>query len=169
MWPGGQPLPVRHGGEFLVSAGAGPVTALLSTAATWAGLVAGGVVALLLIPVLRSTASGRPFAPGNARRIGWAAAVVLAAWVLATVGDFVAASRIIAVIEATPLWSPTSSSDMPADWLAPALVIGWWPLPIVVLLLALAAATRSGARLTAGTEGSGVIDDAGQDRVAPVS
>lgn len=153
VWPGGQPLPVRHGGGFLASADVGPGTALLATAASWAGLVAGGVVGLILIPALRSTASGHPFASGNARRLGWAAAVVVAAWVLVTVGDFVAASQIIAVIEATPRWSPTGTFDMPTDWLAPLLVIGWWPLPIVLLLLALAGATRRGARLTSDTEG----------------
>ncbi len=152
-WPGGQPLPVRRGGGFLAGADVDPVTALLATAASWAGLIAGGVVGLILIPALRSTASGRPFAPGNARRLGWAAAVVLAAWVLATVGDVVAGSRIIAVIEATPRWSPTGPFDMPTDWLAPSLVVTWWPLPIVLLLLALAAATRRGTRLTSDTEG----------------
>lgn len=153
VWPGGQPLPVRHGGGFLAAADVDPVTALLATAASWAGLVAGGLVGLILVPALRSTASGHPFAPGNARRLGWAAAVVVAAWVVATVGDVVAASRIIAVIEATPRWSPTGAFDMPADWLAPSLVVGWWPLPVVLLLLALAAATRRGTRLASDTEG----------------
>jgi len=153
VWPGGQPLPIRHSGGFLAGADVDPVTALLATAASWAGLIAGGVVGLILIPALRSTASGRPFAPGNARRLGWAAAVVVAAWVLSTVGDFIAASRVIAVIEATPQWSPAGMFDMPPGWLAPSLVIGWWPLPIVLLLLALAAATRRGTRLTSDTEG----------------
>ncbi|WP_225215103.1 hypothetical protein [Cellulomonas avistercoris] len=153
VWPGGQPLPVRHGGELLAGADVDPVTALLASAGAWGGLVAGGVVGLVLIPALRSTASGRPFARGNARRLGWAAAVVMVAWVVATVGDVVAASRIIAVIEATPRWSPTGSFAMPADWLAPTLVVGWWPLPVVLLLLALAAATGRGTRLTSDTEG----------------
>jgi len=153
QWPGGQPLPVRHGGGFLAGADVDPVTALLATSASWAGLIAGGVVGVILIPLLRRTAAGHPFAPGNARRLGWAAVIIVAAWLLATVGDFIAAARIIAVVEATPLWSPAGSFNMPTGWLAPSLVVGWWPLPIVLLLLALAAATRRGARLTADTEG----------------
>ncbi|WP_456786251.1 hypothetical protein [Cellulomonas sp. P5_C5] len=153
VWPGGQSLPIRHGGGFLAAADVDPITTLLATATSWAGLIAGGLVGLILVPALRSTASGHPFAAGNARRLGGAATVVVVAWVVATVGDFVAASRIIAVIEATPRWSPTGSFAMPADWLAPSLVVGWWPLPIVLLLLALAAATRLGTRLTSDTEG----------------
>ena len=79
----------------------------------------------------------------------------MAAWVLTTVGDVVAASRVIAVIAATPRVvapkgivrhaSPTGSPLRSSS--------RWWPLPIVLLLLALAAATRRGTRLTADTEG----------------
>ena len=153
QWRGGEPLPVRHGGGFLAGADVDPVTHLLATAAWWGGLVAAGVVVLILVPALRSTASGHPFAPGSAARLAWAAVVVVAAWLLATVGDLVAASRIIDVIEATPRWSPTGTFDMPTGWLAPELVISWWPLPVALLLLALAAATRRGTRLTSDTEG----------------
>ncbi|MBX9243298.1 hypothetical protein ICW40_00550 [Actinotalea ferrariae] len=158
-WPGGEPLPVRRGGDLLAAPpldpeGAGdPLTSLLATASLWAGLAAAGLVGLLLVPALRSTASGRPFAAGNARRLLAAAAVVGGAWLLATIGDYVAAGRIVAALEAAPRYSPTGAFDMPVGWLAPALHITWWPALVASMLLALAAATRRGARLASDTEG----------------
>lgn len=156
QWPGGQPLPVRHAGGFLAGGGvlqADPFTALFATAAAWGGFLAGGVVGLVLIPLLRTTASGRPFAAGNDRRLAIAAGVIAAGWALASVGDFVAASRIIELLELTPVQTAAGSFDVPSGWLAPELQVTWWPLPIVLLLTALAAATRRGARLASDTEG----------------
>lgn len=152
-WPGGEPLPVRRAGVLLAGTTGDPVTALLATATAWGGLVAGGVVGLLLVPVLRTTASGRPFAPRNDRRLLLAAVAVAAAWALGTVGDRLAGGRIVAAIESTPRWSATGTFDMPTGWLAPTVEVTWWPLLLAALLVTLAAATRRGARLAADTEG----------------
>lgn len=152
QWRGGVSLPVTHVGG-LVSEAYGdldPLTSVLSTAATWGGLIAGGVVGLVLLPALRTTASGRPFAPGNSRRLMSAAAVVALGWLLATAGPRLAAPRVIESIAGARRYS---GFDVPAGWLAPALNLVWWPLLIAALLVMLAAATRSGARLAADTEG----------------
>lgn len=153
VWPGGTPLPVRRSGVLLAASTGDPVTALLATSAAWGGLVAGGVVGLLLVPVLRGTASGRPFAPGTARRLALAAGTVGGAWLVATVGERVAAGRVVAALEGSTLWSPTGTFTVPDGWFAPALHITWWPLLLAVLLAALAAATHRGARLASDTEG----------------
>ncbi len=153
VWPAGEPLPVRRSGSLLAGTTGDALSALLATAGAWGGLVAGGGVGLLLVPVLRSTASGRPFGPGNDRRLLLAAVVVAGAWALATVGDRLAAARIVAVIEGTPRWSSTGSFEMPTGWLAPAFEVTWWPLLLALLLIALAAATRRGSRLAADVRG----------------
>lgn len=151
QWPGGQPLPIVHSGGFVVAAGGGdPLTAVLSTTPAWSALLAGGVVALVLVPVVRTTASGRPFARGNARRLATAAVVVAGAWLLATVGPWLAAPTAIGSVVHT---RAVTGADVPAGWLTPTLVVTWWPLLIVGLLAVLAAASRSGARLAAETEG----------------
>lgn len=156
-WPGGEPLPVLFRGGMVAGINeAPPLAALLSTTPAWSGLVAAGVVVLVLVPVLRSTASGRPFRPGNARRLAVAAGVVVAAWVLATAGPALAAPTIISLIEAAPRYTehgPLGQYDMPAGWLVFDLRIVWWPLLPALLLAALAASTRSGTRLAADTEG----------------
>jgi hypothetical protein len=153
QWPGGQPLPVRHSGGFVARAEVDPPTAMLSAVAQWGGLVAGGAVCLILVPALRSTASGRPFARGNARRLGWSAAVIAFTWLVVTIGQHVAAVRIVKALEATQLWSPDGMFDMPTGWLAPRLVLIWWPLLIAALLGVLGSAVRRGTRLTSDTEG----------------
>lgn len=155
-WPGGQTLPVRHAGGLVAGGGIvelDPVTALLGTATAWGGFVTGGTVGLLLLPVLRSTASGRPFAVRNDRRLAIAAAVVAVGWVVATVGDFVAASRIVHLLESPPVQTGMGPFAVPEGWLVPHLEVPLWPLAIIVLLAGLAAATRMGARLASETEG----------------
>lgn len=152
QWSGGVALPVRHAGGLVaeVHGDLDPVTALLSTAPVWGGMIAGGVVGLVLLPVLRTTASGRPFTPGSARRLASAAAVVVLGWLLATAGPFLAAPRVIESIAGARRYT---GFDVPDGWLAPALGITWWPLLVAVLLGTLAVAARSGARLAADTEG----------------
>lgn len=156
QWPGGQPLPVRHAGDLVVGGGALELdsgTALLGTASFWAGLVAAGAVGLLLIPVLRTTAAGRPFAERNDLRLAGAAGVVLVAWALGTIGDYAAGSRIVRLLESTPVQVGTGTVTVPEGWLAPVVAVSWWPVAIVVLLVGMAAATRGGARLRSETEG----------------
>jgi hypothetical protein len=151
QWSGGVSLPVRHTGGLLAEGShLDRVTALLSTAPTWGGLIAAGVVGLVLLPALRTTASGRPFARGNARRLASAAVVVALGWLLATTGPLLAAPSVIESIAGARRYT---GFEVPTGWFAPALDITWWPILIAVLLATLAAATRSGARLAADTEG----------------
>jgi hypothetical protein len=114
---------------------------MLGAAGIWGGLLAAGAVLLVLVPVVRSTATGRPFAPGNARRLGVAAATVALGAVLASVGPYLAAQQVVPLL------------DVPDGWIVPALDLVWWPLPVALLLAALALAVRSGTRLAADTEG----------------
>jgi hypothetical protein len=153
QWRGGAALPVRQAGGYLAggllpATGdlSAPVT-LLATTPAWAGLVTGGLVGLGLVPVLRTTGTGHPFAPGNARRLATAAGVVILGWMLATAGPMLAAPTVIHALEAP------SGGGVPVGWLAPDLRITWWPLLIVGLLGGLAAATRHGGRLAADAEG----------------
>lgn len=156
-WPGGEPLPVRHvDGPVAEVTDAGTLTALLATVPLWGGLVAAGAVVLVLVPVLRSTAAGDPFARGNARRLAVAAAVVVGAWVVAAVGPYVAAHDVVALVEAAPRLTetgPVRELPMPTGWLVPDLRIFWWPLLPALLLAALADASRTGARVVADTAG----------------
>lgn len=155
VWPGGASLPVEHAGGLVVSSSdVTPAVALLGTAPTWAWLVAGGAGVLLLVPVVRTTAAGRPFDQGNARRLGAAAAVVAGAWVLVTAGPALAAPALIhAVAASRPAVHGTQTFSLPAGWLVPDHRLVWWPLVVVVLVAVLAAATRHGTRLAADTEG----------------
>jgi len=156
-WPGGEPLPVRYSGGMVAGiGGVEPLPALLATAPAWSGLVAAGAVVLLVVPVLRSTAAGRLFRPGNDRRLAAAAAVIVVAWALATAGPALAAPTIIGLIEATPRYTelgPLDQYAMPAGWLVLDLRIVWWPLLPALLLAGLAGATRNGTRIAADTEG----------------
>lgn len=156
QWPGGQSLPVRHAGDLVVDGGPlelGSGTSLLGSASSWLGLVAAGTVGLLLLPVLRSTASGRPFAERNDLRLAGAAGVVLLAWAMGTIGDYVAGSRIVHLLESTPVQGATETFTVPDGWLEPVVAVTWWPLAVVALLVGMAAATRGGARLASETEG----------------
>lgn len=155
QWPGGERLPVTRRGDLSVDTievGAG--VSLLSTSAAWAGLIALGVGALVLVPVLRTTSGGQPFARGNVHRLAAAATVVASAWIFATVGPFIAAGVAIRDLERAPRMSVNDVSyDMPVGWLVPDLQITWWPLLVIALLVGLAAATRQGARMAADVEG----------------
>lgn len=154
VWPGGVGLPVQRTGGFVTELmGADATTSLLSTSQIWASLVAGGFALLILIPVIRSTAEGRPFAHANDRRLGAATAVIAAGWVAATGGPYLAARSALRIVEATPRSTGLLEFDMPAGWLAPDLQIVWWPLLFIVLLGCSAAATRHGMRLAAETDG----------------
>ena len=160
-WPGGAPLPVvpaDSGSELVAwvdSSQVSGVTAVLASSQVGAGLLAAGVAMLLLLPVIRSTADGRPFADGNARR--WAAATVVAAvgWGLGTVGPYLAARRVIPVLEANPVHRTVAGEvfTLPTGWLVAAMPFAAWPLLVVALLGVLAAATHRGARLAADAEG----------------
>lgn len=157
QWPGGEPFPVQRDGGMVIGASGTPLLpALASTFPTWGGLLAAGAVVLLLVPVLRGTAAGRLFQPGNARRLAVAAGVVLLAWGLATAGPVLAAPTVIDLLEQVPRYTetgPLRTFPMPTGWLEPDLRVGWWPLVPALLLAALAGATRAGTRVTADTEG----------------
>lgn len=153
QWPGGAALPVDHdGGMVATGYDASWTTALLANAGIWAWLVAGGVVVLVLVPVLRSTAAGRPFAPHNGRRLAVAAGVTAAACLLSTAGPYLAAPEVIALLEAARV-TPDSAITLPDGWLVPRLRVTWWPVLVAALLMALAAATRTGTRLADDAEG----------------
>lgn len=154
QWHGGAALPVRNAGGLQAEAhDLGATASLLGAMPTWVGFGIGGAMGLTLIPVLRATANGRPFARGNARRLAVAAALALVGGVLATAGPTLAAPQAIEAIEALAIYSANGAFDMPAGWLEPALRVAWWPMAIAALLAALAAATHHGARLAADVEG----------------
>ncbi len=161
VWPGGAPLPAQQAGgiEGLVagvdSSRASTVTTILAASPMWASLLAGGLVLLLLIPVIRSTAEGRPFASGNSRRWAVSTAIVAGGWAVAAIGPYFAARQIIPVLESTPQYVTAAGEafTLPAGWLVADLRIVWWPLLVIALLAVLAAATHRGARLAADTEG----------------
>lgn len=157
VWPGGEPLPLRPAGGMVASINeVAPLPALQSTTPQWIGLIAAGAVVLVLIPVLRSTAAGRLFQPGNARRLAIAAAVIVLAWLAAIAGPALAAPTIIGLIEAAPRvteFGEFREFDMPTGWLVFDLRIAWWPLLPALLLAGLAGVTRAGTRITVDTEG----------------
>ena len=129
------------------------MTFVLSTSPVWAGLMADGAAPLVLIPVIRTTAEGRPFAHANDRRLAVAAAVTAAGCVVATVGPFIAAHAVLRLIEATLRCAGFTEYVMPAGWLVPDRRVAWWPLLVIGLLLWLAAATRQGTRLATDEDG----------------
>lgn len=155
VWPGGSALPVQHPGGLVVSSSdVPPPTALLATAPVWGWFLAAGATVLILIPVVRGTAAGRPFERGNTRRLTSAAAVIAGAWIVVSAGPTLAAPAVIDAVTATRL--ATSGSEvlrLPAGWLVPDHRITWWPIVVALLIAVLAAATRSGTRLAADAEG----------------
>jgi len=142
-WPGGEALPVRRQGGLAMWAYGDPLTAILGSAALWAGLAAAGAIALVLVPAIRATIAGRPFAPGNSRRLAVAVAVTAAGWSASAFLPLLAATRAI----------QAENYPLPAGWLEPDLQPSWWPLVIAGLFAALAAASRRGSRLAADTDG----------------
>jgi len=143
-WPAPVDLPLVHSGHLMLGiVDADPLTAVLSQAETWVSLLTAGGVVLLLIPVLRATTAGRPFAPANARRLTIAAVAATAGWTLAATLPVVAAQRAIS----------GEMAGVPAQWYAPLFQPEWWPLGFAAFLAVLAAATAHGARLGSETEG----------------
>jgi len=154
VWPSGEPLPAQPTGPLVLWVyHADPLTAVLAGVPGWLGFVAGGAVTLLLLPVLRATAAGRPFAPGGARRLAGSAAVTTGAWLLVVALPAVAAPRVIALREQSPLGDGVQQWGLPSGWLVPDVHVTWWPLLVALLLGVLAAAVRRGARLAADTDG----------------
>lgn len=153
-WPGGEGLPVSQPDTFSTgAAGMSWTTGLLASADLWVGLLAAGAAALVLVPTLRSTAAGRPFARHNDHRLLIAASVVATGWLLATVGPYAAAHQVIFFLETTPYQVSSLPITLPHGWLVPSLHVTWWPALVVALLAVLAAATRAGARLADDSDG----------------
>ena len=123
-------------------------TRMLAWAPIWGGLLTGGATVLLLVPVIRNTAQGRPFADGNASRLAAAAGVVAVGWGAATLAWFHAAQRVVERLEGLGL--PRGLGE---GWLAADLRTVWWPLIVLALLGTLAEALRRGAILASETEG----------------
>lgn len=156
-WPGGAALPVGHVGigEFVADVPpSADAAALLGAAPVWAGLIAGGIAVLLLVPVVRSTARGRPFAAANSRRLAGAAAAAGVGWAIATLAPWLAAGPVVRHLESTPQTGVEGQPyAVPPGWLEPDLRIEWWPALVVGLLLAFAAATWRGERMAGELEG----------------
>jgi hypothetical protein len=147
VWPGGKALPLQPAGSsshFEMTVPRTDVTSkYFADAEHWACLLAGGVVALVLIPAVRGVAAGELFARGHARRLGAAAAVGLLGWAAGAALPWWAASRVIA----------SGMSGVPSGWIAPDFNPALWQLVVVALLAVLAEATRRGAKLAADTDG----------------
>ncbi|GAB7192764.1 hypothetical protein NUM3379_34730 [Kineococcus sp. NUM-3379] len=121
-----------------------PVDAGVALAAHSGAGVAGVSIAVLmalLVPLVRTTASREPFAPGNAARLAAAAGVLVLASIAASVLPYLGAQRLLQL--------PFITEKVWVADLQPVL----WPLPAAVLLLVLAAAVHAGARLREDTEG----------------
>ncbi|GIG19413.1 hypothetical protein Cch01nite_01370 [Cellulomonas chitinilytica] len=109
------------------------------------GLV-GGIAflagALLLQPVLRAVAGGRPFAPGSSRRIAWSAAVVGVAGVVAPLLPQWAGLLVLARtgLDANPTFAGVVQLSFDSVWVA-------------VLVLVVAVAFAAGERMTRDVEG----------------
>jgi len=147
VWPGGQALPVQRTGALgLTWWDPSGWPSVAAAAPLWLSLLVGGLVALLLVPVLRSWTRADPFATGAAARLAWAAAAMLAGWALVVVLPHLAARHALAT-------HAYSGPPVPDGWLAAAWSVPWWPLGVAGLLGALAWATARGHRLARDTEG----------------
>ena len=135
-------------GLTLDSAEASWLTRLLAWAPVWLGSLSGGAAVLLLVPVIRNLARGKPFAAGTPQRLASAAAVVAAGWATATLAWFLSAQRVVDRLEGLGL--PAGIGE---GWVAADLRTELWPLIVVAMLAALAVAARRGAILAAETEG----------------
>jgi hypothetical protein len=137
-------LPIAPGGGLMMwLEHTDPLTARLAAAPQWVTWLTAGAVVLLLLPVVRSTSGGRPFAAGNAGRLAAAAAAVAAGWGVATTLPVLAAQRGIS----------GELGHVPAEWFEPRLELHWWPVAFAGALLVLALAMRHGSKVAADTEG----------------
>lgn len=154
LMPVGSTLPVHRDGVLRAASGdLAPGLALLAAAPVWAALLAAGVVLVLLVPVLRATATGRPARLGSPHALGAAAVSVAVCWLLSAAGPRLAAPAVIDALVSAPLGGASQAVPLPEGWLVPALHHTWWPLLVAALLAALASAARRGERLAADSAG----------------
>ncbi|WP_258723445.1 hypothetical protein [Cellulomonas sp. NS3] len=141
--PGRAPVTIARQGPLMLSVydDVAAPTRILARADVWAGPIAAGTAALILVPVLRSTASRDPFAPRNAPRLALAAAVTLVGWATAELLPVAAAGTVV-----------TGLADEAGTW-QPVLRPDYWPLGFVIALAVLAFATWHGRQLAADTDG----------------
>lgn len=141
--PGRAPVSITRQGPLLLSVyeDVSAPTRILARADVWASAIAAGAAVLILVPVLRSTASRDPFAPRNASRLALAAAVALVGWGAAALLPVAAAGTVVPGVAAEAgAWQPVFRPD-------------YWPLGFVVALAVLAFATWHGRQLAADTDG----------------
>ena len=105
--------------------------------------LAGGALALLMLPVVRSIAAGRPFAPSNTRALAWVAAVAALAGAAATGLPYLAAKRAIV----------GEMGHLSAQSFAPRVEPTWWPWGLACFAIVLTVAVWQGSRVAAQTEG----------------
>ncbi len=105
------------------------------------GLVV-GAGALLLVPLLRSVAAGRPFEPGSARRLALLASVVA---VHGVIGPLLPAAATAMVLARTGLGEP--------GVLEPGVVFPFAPFALAAGLLVAAEAFRRGEQIADDVEG----------------
>ncbi len=102
-----------------------------------------GVIALLLWRLLRAVAAGDPFRPGNALLVLWVAVVTAVGGTAAQIADQVAADAVLDHLGLAGRGSPV------APWYELSLV----PILVAALLVVLADALRTGARMRADLDG----------------
>jgi hypothetical protein len=98
--------------------------------------------ALLLMPVLSSISRGQPFTPGNARRLGLLAVVVLVVGYVGPLLPQLATLLVLGRLEVAP--------GDPFVW---SLTFAFLPLILAALVLATAEAFRRGETISADVEG----------------
>ena len=141
--PGKAPVSLTREGPLMLSVyeDVSPLTRALAKADAASALISAGVAILLVVPVLRSTASRQPFAHGNARGLALAALSALIGWVLAATLPVVAAGEVLRSAALEPgVWEPVVRPD-------------YWPLGFAALLGALALVTWKGHRVAVEAEG----------------
>lgn len=142
--PSMERMPTAPGGGLMMwLEHADPLTARLAAAPHWIVWLTAGVVVLLLLPVVRSTSSGQPFAAGNASRLTAAALTIAASWVLATTLPVLAARRAV----------DGELGNVPAAWFEPRLELQWWPVAFAGALVVLGLAVWHGTKVVADTDG----------------
>ncbi|WP_258725957.1 hypothetical protein [Cellulomonas sp. NS3] len=141
--PGRAPVSITRQGPLMLSVyeDVSAPTRILARADVWASAIAAGAAVLILVPVLRSTASRDPFAPRNAPRLALAAAVALVGWGAAALLPVAVAGTVVPGVAAEAgAWQPVFRPD-------------YWPVGFVVALAVLAFATWHGRQLAADTDG----------------